>query len=110
MEFIAFLATEGQRLRVEVTGEPPLNSAAAEESGWAEQGNAEAREQFLQVIGRAGSGNFVPGYWDVVSPLEDAFNLIVEGEGTASEVLDEVAPRMQDSLDQNWETWDQISG
>jgi ABC-type glycerol-3-phosphate transport system substrate-binding protein len=110
MEFIAFLATEGQRLRVEVTGEPPLSAAVAEELGWAEQGNAEAREQFLQVIGRAGSANFVPGYWDVVSPLEDAFNLIVEGEATASQVLDEVAPRMQDSLDQNWETWDQISG
>ena len=35
-------ATEGQRLRVEVTGEPPLSAAAAEEYGWAEQGNAEA--------------------------------------------------------------------
>ena len=110
MEFLAFLGTEGQRLRVEVTGEPPLSAAAAEEYGWAEQGNAEAREQFLQVIGRAGSGIFVPGYWDVVSPLEDAFNLIVDGEATASQILDEVAPRMQDSLDQNWETWDQISG
>jgi ABC-type glycerol-3-phosphate transport system substrate-binding protein len=109
-EFLAFLGTEGQRLRVEVTGEPPLSAAAAEEYGWAEQGNGEAREQFLQVIGRAGSGIFVPGYWDVVSPLEDAFNLIVEGEATASQILDEVAPRMQDSLDQNWETWDQIRG
>jgi multiple sugar transport system substrate-binding protein len=109
-EFLAFLGTEGQRLRVVVTGEPPLSAAAAEEYGWAEQGNGEAREQFLQVIGRAGSGIFVPGYWDVVSPLEDAFNLIVEGEATASQILDEVAPRMQDSLDQNWETWDQIRG
>ena len=109
MEFIAFLATEGQRLRVEVTGEPPLSAVAAEELGWAAQGNAEARQQFLQVIGAAGPGVFVPGYWDVVSPLEDAYNLIVEGEATAAEILDEVAPRMQDTLDQNWTTWDQIS-
>jgi multiple sugar transport system substrate-binding protein len=109
MEFLAFLGTEGQRLRVEITGEPPLSVAAAEEYGWAARGNSEAREQFLQVIGRAGSGIFVPGYWDVVSPLEDAFNLIVEGEATASQILDEVAPRMQDNLDQNWETWDQIT-
>jgi multiple sugar transport system substrate-binding protein len=110
MEFLAFLGTEGQRLRVEVTGEPPLSAAAAKEFGWAEQGNTEGRQQFLEVIGRAGPGIFIPGYWDVVSPLEDAFNLVVEGEATASEVLDEVAPRMQDSLDQQWATWDQISG
>ena len=46
----------------------------------------------------------------MVAPLADAFNLIVEGDVRAAEALDEVAPRMQDSLDQNWETWDQISG
>jgi multiple sugar transport system substrate-binding protein len=108
MEFVAFLATEGQRLRVEVTGEPPLSAAAAAEFGWTAQGNTEAREQFLEVVGRAGSGIEIPGYWDVVSPLEDAFNMMVDGEATSA-VLDEVAPRMQDSLDQNWATWDQIS-
>lgn len=107
MEFVAFLATEGQRLRVEVTGEPPLSAAAAEEYGWTAQGNMEAREQFLEVVGRAGSGISIPGYWDVVSPLEDAFNLMADGEATSA-ILDEVAPRMQDSLDQNWATWDQI--
>ena len=109
-EFIAFLGTEGQRLRVEMIGDAPLSMAAAEEAGWAEQGAVEGREQFLQVIGQAKPGVFVPGFWDVVAPLADAFNLIVEGDVTAAEALDEVAPRMQDSLDQNWETWDQISG
>ena len=110
LAFVAFLATEGQRLRVAVTGEPPLSAAAAAETGWAGQGNAAARQQFMQVVGLASPGIFVPDYWDVVPPLEDAFNLIVDGETTAAAVLDEVAPRMQDSLDQNWRTWDEIGG
>jgi multiple sugar transport system substrate-binding protein len=108
MEFIAFLATEGQRLRVEVTGDAPLSAAAAEEYDWAGQGNVEARQEALQAIGVAEPPMFVPGFWDVVAPLGDAFNLIAEGETTASDALDEAAPRMQESLDQNWETWEQL--
>jgi ABC-type glycerol-3-phosphate transport system substrate-binding protein len=109
MELLIFLATEGQRLRVEVTGEPPLSAAAAAEYGWAEQGHAEGREEFLQVIGATSPGLFIPNFWDVTSPLEDAFNLMAAGEATSA-VLDEVAPRMQESLDQNWETWEQFGG
>ena len=91
-------------------GDAPLSAAAAEEFGWAEQGDVEAREQFLQVIGRRSQPSSCPGFWDVVAPLADAFNLIAEGDVTAAEALDEVAPRMQDSLDQTWETWEQFGG
>ena len=108
MEFIAFLASEGQRLRVEEVGEPPLNAAAAVEYGWAEQGNVAGREQFLQAVGAANPPMFVPGFWDVVAPLEDLYNLMASGDAAAAEALDEVAPRMQDSLDQAWETWEQL--
>ena len=52
---------------------------------------------------------FVPGFGDVVSPLEDAFNQMAAGEVTA-DILDELAPRMQESLDEAWVTWEQISG
>jgi multiple sugar transport system substrate-binding protein len=108
-EFLAFLATEGQRLRVEVTGEPPLSAAAAAEYGWVDLGNTEARKQFLEATQVSGSNFFVPGFWDVVAPLDDAFNQIAGGEITAAEALDAAAPRMQDSLDQAWETWEQIA-
>jgi ABC-type glycerol-3-phosphate transport system substrate-binding protein len=110
MEFIAFVATEGQRLRVEVTGDAPLSAAAAEEFGWAEQGNVEGRNQALEAIGVAEPPMFVPGFWDVVAPLQDVFNLVAEGEVTAADALDEVAPRMQDSLDQSWVTWEALGG
>jgi multiple sugar transport system substrate-binding protein len=108
-EFLAFLATEGQRLRVEVTGEPPLSAAAAAEYGWVDLGNTEARKQFLEATQVSGSNFFVPGFWDVVAPLDDAFNQIAGGEITAAEALDAAAPRMQDRLDQAWETWEQFA-
>jgi ABC-type glycerol-3-phosphate transport system substrate-binding protein len=109
-EFVTFLATEGQRLRVEVTGQPPLSAKAAEEYGWVDQGNTEARHEFLEVVGSGSPLMFVPGFGDVTAPLGDAFNQIAGGEITAAEALDEVAPRMQESLDQAWVTWEQLGG
>lgn len=108
-ELIAFLATDGQRLRVEVTGEPPLDANVATELKWMEQGNAAARQQFLDVIATSQPGMFVPGFWDVTSPLGEGFDLIAAGEVTASDMLDDAAPRMQDSLDQAWRTWEEIA-
>jgi multiple sugar transport system substrate-binding protein len=107
-DFVAFLGTEGQRLRVEVTGQPPLSASAAEEFGWVDQGNTEGRQEFLETISTASALMFVPGFQSVVSPLEDAFNQMAAGEVTA-DVLDELAPRMQESLDEAWTTWEQIS-
>lgn len=107
-EFVAFVGTEGQRLRIDATGEPPLSAAAAEEFGWADQGNTQARAEFLQATEASAAPMFVPGFWDVTAPLGDAFNRIAEGDSSASDLLDDAAPRMQDSLDQNWETWEQL--
>ena len=107
-DFVAFLATEGQRLRVEVTGQPPLSASAAEEFGWADQGNTEGRQEFLQTVASGSALMFVPGFGNVVSPLEDAFNQMAAGEVTA-DILDELAPRMQESLNEQWATWEQIS-
>ena len=104
-DFVAFLATEGQRLRVEVTGQPPLSASAAEEFGRADQGNTEGRQEFLQTVASGSALMFVPGFGNVVSPLEDAFNQMAAGEVTA-DILDELAPRMQESLNEQWATWD----
>jgi hypothetical protein len=109
MEFLVFMATEGQRLRVEVTGEPPLDANVAKELKWVEQGNATARQQFLDVIAVSQPGMFVPGFWDVTSPLGEGFDLVAAGEVSASDMLDDAAPRMQDSLDQAWKTWEEIA-
>ena len=59
---------------------PPLSAAAAAEFGWAEQGNVEAPQAVSGGDRRAPSRPmFIPGFWDVVAPLQDVFNLVAEG-------------------------------
>jgi multiple sugar transport system substrate-binding protein len=104
-EFIAFLSTEGNRLRSERADALPLDSTVAEETDWA--GQSEGRRETLEVVKLSQDETFVPGFWDVTAPLWDAFALIVEDEMTAQEALDDVAPNMQDSLDRAWQTWEE---
>ena len=105
MEFIAFLATEGNRLRVEFDTFP-LNMKLAEELNWA--GENPGRKEALQAISLARPTIFVPGFYEITNPLGDAFNLIVEGQATPQAAMDEAAVQIQDSLDKQWETWEQI--
>lgn len=104
-EFVAFLAQEGNRLRLE-NGDAPLNMTMMSE--WA--GANEGRQEAVNVFAAARPNVFVPGYWDVVGPLWDAFegDMLEDGR-PAKEVLDEYAPMMQDTLDQAWETWESFA-
>lgn len=105
-EFVAFVGTEGNRLR-SLAGGQPLDSAVAEETGWA--GESAGRADALQVVKLARPNIFLPAnIFSLDGPLWDAFGLIVEGEKTAQQALDEAAPDMQDSLDRAWETWEEI--
>jgi multiple sugar transport system substrate-binding protein len=104
-EFIAFLSTEGNRLRAEKADALPLDSTVAAETDWA--GQSEGRLEALEVVKLARDETFVPGFWDVTNPLWDSFALIVEDELTAQEALDEAAPKMQESLDRAWQTWEE---
>ena len=105
-QFIAFVGTTGNELRVEVGNAVSLDLAVAEELDWA--GESAGRQEALDVMSLAHPGIFVAGYWDVTDPLWDSFSLVVEGDKTAQEALDEVAPEMQESLDQAWQTWEDI--
>jgi multiple sugar transport system substrate-binding protein len=104
--FVAFVGTTGNELRVEVGNSVPLDLTVAEELGWAEE--SAGRREALEVMGLAHPDIFVPGYWDVTDPLWDSFALVVEGDMTAQEALDDVAPEMQESLDRAWQTWEDI--
>ena len=105
LEFIKFLVTDGQRLRVE-NGQLPLDVQLAAELNWA--GDSEGRQNLLTVMGLARSNIFVPGFWDVAWVLEDYYNLIIDGEMSADEAMEEAAIEMQDALDLSWETWEQL--
>jgi multiple sugar transport system substrate-binding protein len=105
-QFVAFVGTTGNELRVEVGNSVSLDLSVAEELDWA--GKSPGRKEALEVMALAHPGIFVAGYWDVTDPLWDSFSLVVEGDKTAQEALDEVAPEMQESLDQAWQTWEDI--
>ncbi|MBA7648254.1 hypothetical protein ES703_56037 [subsurface metagenome] len=106
LKFLEFVAKEGSRLQMETTGALPLNLKIAEDANWA--GASAGREEMLDVLRHSRPTLFTPGFWDVTIPLEDAYNNIVDGIQTAEEALNEAAPRMQDLLDQAWETWEAL--
>jgi multiple sugar transport system substrate-binding protein len=105
-EFVAFVGTEGNRLRAQAGGQP-LDSVIAEEMDWA--GDSPGRAEALQVSQLARPNIFLPAnIFSLDSPLWDSFSLIVEGDQTAQQALDEAAPAMQESLDRAWITWEEI--
>ena len=105
-EFVTFWGTEGNRMRLEADG-LPLNMRMAEELNWA--GESEGRQEMFEAIQLGRPTVFIPEWYLVNGPVEEALNgLMIEDGLSAQEALDEVTPLVQDVLDENWETWEQI--
>lgn len=102
--FVAYQTTEGQRIRVDITGDMPLSTEIADEVDWA--GGIQGREEALEVVPHARPAVFIPNRWDTVGPLFEAFDLIVGGEKTAEQALNDAAPALQENLDKVWEVWE----
>jgi ABC-type glycerol-3-phosphate transport system substrate-binding protein len=103
-QFVAFVGTQGQRIRFETTGDIPLDSEVAEEVNWA--AGVPGREEGLEVAAHTRATIFIPDRWEVFGPLWDAWGLVLDGEKTAQEALDDVAPAIQENLDNAWEDWE----
>ena len=104
--FVAFVGSEGNRLR-SLAGNIPLDTSVAEETNWA--GDNPGRADILEVVKLARPNIFLPAnIFSLDSALWDSFGLIIEENQTAQEALDEAAPAMQEALDRAWETWEQI--
>ena len=101
-QLVAFLATEGQRLRAE-GGDFPLDASVAEETDWTE--GIPGREEGLEVLQHARGAISIPNRWDTYGPIFDAFGAIAGGEKTAQEALDDAAPAIQENLDKAWKLW-----
>jgi multiple sugar transport system substrate-binding protein len=106
MEFVAFLGTEGNALRMTTGNALPLNMKIAEESNWA--GASEGRQETLAAIQLARPTIFVPGFYEIAGPLVDAYAAIVEKQSSPKQAMDEAAAAVQDGLDKQWETWEAI--
>jgi multiple sugar transport system substrate-binding protein len=103
-EFIAYLTTEGQRIRYEASGDIPLDLAIAEEINWA--GGVPGREDGLEILSHARPLVFVPNRWDVAGPYYDAWGFVLAGEKTAQQALNDAAPAIQENLDKAWRDWE----
>ena len=102
--FIAFVATEGQRIRFEESGEMPLDLAVAEEVNWAN--GIPGREDGIEVLSHARPMVFVPNRWDVIGPYYDAWGFILDGGKSAQQALDDATPAIQENADKAGEDWE----
>lgn len=104
LQFVLFWGTEGNRIRAE-SGGLPLNMRLAEDMNWAE--GSEGRQELLATIRLGRATVFVPTVWNAYEHISETLNsLMIEDGIPAQEALDEIAPVIQDDLDQLWETWD----
>jgi ABC-type glycerol-3-phosphate transport system substrate-binding protein len=104
MDFIAYLTTEGQRLRANISGDLPLNLEIAEEVNWAE--GVPGRQDGMEVLSNARTAVFVPNRWDVIGPYYDAWDFVLSGEKTPEQALSDANAAIQDNLDEAWEDWE----
>jgi multiple sugar transport system substrate-binding protein len=105
MEFIAFLATDGQRIAYDTEGSIPIDNVVAHEVDWA--GGIAGREDILEVLSHARPPIFIPNKWDALGPFFDAWGYTLDGDKTAQEAMDDAAAAIQENLDQAWANWDQ---
>src|SRR5262249_38637674 len=103
-DFIAYLATTGQRLRYQTEGSMPLDLSLAKKVNWAH--GVPGRENGLIVLSHARPSIFIPNRWDVIGPYSDAFGFVLSGQKTAKKALDDANPAIQENLDKAWSTWE----
>jgi ABC-type glycerol-3-phosphate transport system substrate-binding protein len=104
-ELVAWIATEGNKVRAEA-GALPLDVQLARDSDWA--AGAPERDKLVDLAAAARPGFFVPGLFGALSAtLEEAFERIIDS-GDAAGALHDAAPILQEDLDQGWQTWESI--
>ncbi len=104
-EFIAFLTTEGQRIRYETNGDIPLDLAEAEAIDWA--AGIPGREEGLEILSHARPLVFVPNALGRDRAVLRRLGVRDRRREVAQEALDEAAPAIQENLDKAWSAWEQ---
>lgn len=107
MKFLQFIATDGQRIRVETSADPPLSMKVAQELNYGK--DDPIKQQYLEVLKQAKPQVFVP-------PLpEGAWNhgeifrkMTAENQTDAKQLLDDEAKKTQPLLDKAWQDWETL--
>ena len=106
LAFIEFVATEGQRIQIESTPDPPLSARVAEEEGFGD--DDPTQQEFLQVLENARPLVFAPPGVEAWDPVEVMRRLTIDGETDAQAILDAMAAEAQAQLDEVWARWDSL--
>ena len=103
---LEFMATEGQRIQMQATSDPPLSATVAEQEGYGEEDPV--KQEFLHVLDNARALPFAPPGEENWDPVEVMRRLTIDGEPSAQPILDEMAALAQEQLDEVWERWETL--
>ena len=107
LEFLRWLATDGQVVRMESSADPSLSMSAAQATNYGE-GNP-TKEAYLQVLSAAAKPQvFVPPGVEVWDNAEVLRQLTIGGKTDAKPILDAMAAATQKELDRVWTEWEKI--
>ena len=107
LEFLRWLATEGQVVRMETSADPSLSMPAAEAHNYGE-GDA-TKEAYLQVLSAAAQPQvFVPPGVEAWDPAEVLRLLTIGKQTDAKPILDKMAAETQTELDRVWTEWEKL--
>jgi multiple sugar transport system substrate-binding protein len=109
LTFLQFMGTEAQRIRPEVSADPPLSTKVAREVNYG--AGDPIKQEYLRVL-EAGAKTqvLVPpmpeGAWE---PAELYNKMTVQGETEAGPLLDAEAKKTQPILDRAWKDWEALA-
>lgn len=106
LAFLRFLATDAQRIRVQVSEDPPLRTSIAQELHYGV--GDPIKEAYLAVLSHAGRGVFVPNGVEGWDPGEVVRKMTVEGKTDAKPILDPMVADTQPELDRVWREWERL--
>jgi multiple sugar transport system substrate-binding protein len=107
LEFLKFIATDAQRIRAQVSADPPFNMAVADELQWG-QGDP-VKEQYLIVLKQAKPQVFVPPLPEGAYAADEIYRLMtIEGQTDAQPLLDAEAEKTQPLLEEGWRLWEEL--
>lgn len=106
LAFLRFIATEGQRIRMRTSADPPLNFRIADQEGYG--AGDPIKTQYLEVLRNAKPQVFVPPGVDSWDPAEVIRLMTVEGQTDARPIFDQLAGVVQQETDEAWQKWEQL--
>lgn len=106
LAFLRFLATEAQTMRTQISPDPPLRTSVAEAVDYG--AGDPIKEAYLEVLGFARPGVFVPTGVEAWDPGEVVRKMTIEGQTDARPILDDMVAKTQPELDRVWQEWEQL--